>query len=444
MLSRWRLQDAAARETRPSTSGPTRAAGFQPAQKTCRLETGTTGYNHQMNTLILTERQTDECRLDDKDLEFLLTAHGSHLRIVPTRRRDIYRVTPTRLIGTIGAPATRLVIRPKLPLRSLFHLLDPETEVSLSEATANLTEGTEALDFLAWRLARLLGERLASGLHRGYAERSTQGPFLLGRLDLAAQMRDSPVRDRLHCLRDELTPDILCNQLPRATLECVLRCSLLPDRTVRELERVLPGLQGISPVELSPVGFLAAAGQAPAAYRSLLGLCRLLAEGLLSEGAGATVAGPTFLLDLGKVFESYVQRGVREAFAGNKVTVVEQGWSTANEPVPGQPDLLFCPDVTLWAGDEPWAVVDAKWKRLPPQGNITADVYQVLAYCAALGAGRAVLVYPARRDSSRTYRLSRTGLRLEEHSLRVTANPDGCRRSLRRLGRTLRRQESPP
>src|SRR5262249_49262788 len=76
----------------------------------------------------------------------------------------------------------------------------------------------------------------------------------------------------------------------------------------------------------------------------------------------------------------------------------------------------------------------------PPEGRLTGDIYQVLAYCAGLGTRRAVLVYPGRRDTCRTYRLPRTSFRVEVRTLHVTADAEACRRSLRRLGHHLRRE----
>ena len=81
-----------------------------------------------MRTITLTERHCTECRLSGQDVDFLLSAHGTHLRIVPTRRRSLFRVTPTRFVGVIAAPGCRLLILPKVPLPALFHLLDPESD----------------------------------------------------------------------------------------------------------------------------------------------------------------------------------------------------------------------------------------------------------------------------------------------------------------------------
>ena len=394
-----------------------------------------------MQTLLLTERRCAEHTLSGADLDFLLAEHAHHLRIVPTRRPSVYRLTPTRYVGLLVAPGCRLVIRPKIPLRSLYHLLDPAAVPPAVTAVTPEDVSAALVDFLALRLAALLGERLAAGLHRSYVEQEGEGRFLRGRLDVAAQLRETAARpDHFHCRRDEFTLDVPCNRIPRAALELLLGSPLLGAAARAALERALPGLEGVSSVPLTEQLCGREVERAPAPYRPLLELCRLLADSFHPTPgvrAGST-PGPTFLLDLERVFERHVSRGVVEAIAGSgRFSVSEQLAQTFSSDESGQPGLLMRPDLTVFEGSEPRAVIDAKWKRLPPHGKVTADLYQLLAYCTALGAGRGVLVYPGRSDRCRTYRLARTGVRIEVRTLRITAGPAGCRRSLRRLGRAF-------
>jgi hypothetical protein len=83
-------------------------------------------------------------------------------------------------------------------------------------------------------------------------------------------------------------------------------------------------------------------------------------------------------------------------------------------------------------------VLDAKWKRLPAGRLVTADVYQVLAYCAALGVRRAVLVYPGRRDRAWHYDLGEAPTRLTVRTLCVTGDRARLDLAVRRLLRALR------
>src|SRR5689334_13724119 len=107
-------------------------------------------------TIFLRERVPRECRLSRADVDLLLADHRPHVEVVPTHQRDRYRLTPTGHVGTIVLPTRRLVIRPKVPLVNLFHLLDPTIAPPVIDDRAETVIGTEALDFLAGRLAALL------------------------------------------------------------------------------------------------------------------------------------------------------------------------------------------------------------------------------------------------------------------------------------------------
>ena len=275
-------------------------------------------------TLRLTERTTTECRLDPDDVDFLLAAHRPHLRLLPTRQRDHYRLTPTGHVGTIVAPNCRLLIAPKIPLKNLFYLLDA-ADVSAVEDRTTAVRGDELLDLLAAHLARLLAERATAGLHRGYVERAAVGPFLQGALDIAAQMRDAHARkDRVHSRHDDFTLDVPCNQVPKATAELVLRCPLLAEDVRAALRRSLTAFAEVSDVLLGPDGFAAAThDRLTEAYRPLLELCRLLAESLHPGDSAGTSACTAFLLDMERVFEGYCTRHCVESWSS------ETGWSVS-------------------------------------------------------------------------------------------------------------------
>ena len=224
-----------------------------------------------------------------------------------------------------------------------------------------------------------------------------------------------------------------CNRAPRATAERLLASALLGERVRDALRRRLRGFDEVQSGSPTPDLFAAAAADRQAeGYGPLLDLCRLLADALGPTDAAGSTACPAFLLDMERVFERHVTRGVLEAFAG------EEGWTTAaqqtHEVAPG---LEMRPDVTAHRDGRPALVVDAKWKR-PAGAPSPADLYQMLAYCTALGVGRAVLVYPGRRDRMRTYALRNAPIRVEMRTLRVVGDGAECRRSLKRLGRGLR------
>jgi 5-methylcytosine-specific restriction enzyme subunit McrC len=393
-------------------------------------------------TVLLTERVPRVCTLAPADVDFLLAHHRARLDLTPTERRHRYRLTPAGVVGVLVAPTRRLVIRPKVPLRNLFLMLDPLAPAPAEADAVDPVRGTEALDFLAGQVALRLAEHARAGLPRAYAERADEGPYLLGALDLPAQLREAPARkDRLHCRHDDFTADVPLNQVPAAVARALL-ASPLPGEPVRAaLRSVLPAFDGVRPVPLTP-DLLArvAPERVPPEHAPLLDLCRLLADSLVPGAEAGAVPAPAFLLDLESVFERHVTRGVADAFAGVPgVLVAPQRSVNVNSPAPGQPDVTMRPDVTVDSGGAPALVVDAKWKRLRPDALHTDDLYQVLAYCTALGARRGVLVYPGTRDRAWDYDFPHTPVRLTVRTLNVAGPRDSCARSLRRLGRDLRR-----
>lgn len=380
-------------------------------------------------TIVLTERVPVECPLKQRDVDVLRAGHRAHVRLAPADRRGSYRLVNTGHVGTIVAPGCRLVLRPKLPLRNLFHLLDPAANVEVFADRAAPQTGTEALDFLANRLAFLLEERSAAGLHRAYVECADAGPYLQGRLDVAAQLRDGAVRQRVHRRYDDLTDNVPCNQIPRTVAELLLRSPLLGSAARSALRRALAPFALVSDVTLGETAFAAAErDRLTEAYRPLLGLCRLLASSLAPGGAAGATDCPAFLLDMERVFEDYVTRGVVAACGARGLDVAAQQTFAASSA-----GLPMRPDVVVTRRGEPTLVLDVKWKR----AAAADDLYQVIAYATALGVRRTLLVYPGRRDHAATYLLARAPLSVEVQTLRVVGAPAACARSLRRLGRAV-------
>jgi 5-methylcytosine-specific restriction enzyme subunit McrC len=383
-------------------------------------------------TILLTERKPRRVHLTPADVVFLQKSHHGRIDLAPTGQRGVFCLTPRGCAGVIVAPTRRLIIHPKIPLRSLFFLLDPDDPASAAPDEVTPAPDLEILDFLVSRLARLLAERGAAGLRRGYRERAEEGPFLHGRIDVTAQLREGVVRkDRLHSVRDDFTADVPCNQAPKATAERLLASSLLGGRVRDALLQSLRGFEAVTTAPLTPDVFaVAEADRLAEGYRPLLDLCRLLADALgPSEVAGAMLC-PAFLLDMERVFERYVTRGIAEAFA--------DGWTAATQQTHVvAPSVEMRPDLTVCRDGRPIMVVDAKWKR-PAGAPSPADLYQMLAYCTALGVSRAVLVYPGRRDSVCVFSLHHAPVCVEMRTLRVVGEPARCLGSLKRLGQSLR------
>jgi 5-methylcytosine-specific restriction enzyme subunit McrC len=394
-------------------------------------------------THVLTERVAAVCPLSARDVEYLCDRHRTHVAVVPTGDRGRFRVTPAGYVGTILAPDSRLVLRPKIALDDLYALLDPSADVPPAVDRAG-PDGDGALDFLAARLVRLVNERVAAGLHRGYAERRDDSPVLRGRLDVSRQLRTTRGRPvRFHSLQDDLTADVPENCVPKEALRLLLGAPLLGPSLRPPIQACLTAFAEVSPLDPSArrdphLG----THRPPAEYGPLLDLCRLLLDAFAPGTVDDGPACPTFLLNMDRVFEGYVTRGVTAAFDDPAAVAVQRSFRIDRAGSRSE-ELLVRPDVTVLRDGVPIAVVDAKWKSPRRSARAGDDFYQMLGYCTALGVRRAVLVYPGSTDLVRRVRLARSPVVVEVRRLRVRGPRVESLRSLQRLGAAVARVRPP-
>ncbi|MFO0845730.1 MAG: hypothetical protein U0797_25655 [Gemmataceae bacterium] len=367
-----------------------------------------------MSTLRLRERRPRLCRLAPDEVRHLLEHHRAHLDLAPTADRHTWRVTPAGVAGVVLTPRRRVVIEAKIPVANLLYPFDRESGA--------VRPSGDLLDALADQLARRMLERAAAGLHRGYHERSHQGPYLAGRLDLAEQLRRPPGRDtQLHSRLDDFTADVPCNQVPKALAARLAASPLLGDEVRARLRQAWAAFEPVSDVEL-PAEALARE-PVPPGYQPLIDLCLVL-----TSVAGSSAAGPTALLvSLERWFERYVTRAAEEAFG--PAVQAQRVYHV------GEPAVTVRPDVTLERDQRVRLVIDAKWKRPDEAGPDSDDLYQVLAYAGLLGAADAVLAYPG-RGPTRTLTFERLPTRVHLCRVSVTGPPTRFARWLQTLGST--------
>jgi 5-methylcytosine-specific restriction endonuclease McrBC regulatory subunit McrC len=394
----------------------------------------------QSRQLNLIERRPRRCRLPPDEVDFLRTQFPNVLDLAPTTERHVWEITPGGVAGVLLTPWRRIVISPKMPICNFLLLLDPHTnELSRPDRTQPV-DGREIIDLLASLLVRHINERLAIGLHRGYREQDTQGPFLLGQLDVVAQMAGqiSGRRDQFYCRQDDFTIDLPCNQLPRTVAEMLAGSPFVGDTVRAQLRQALAGFTGVSELPGAPI--ILQDRSLPAGYGPLIQLCALLAEMQAPGQVTGTAPVPALLVSMERLFEQYLTRTVQEAFAHSSPEVVveaQEALGVGPPPITGQPSFTIRPDVLVRRRrGQVSLIIDAKWKRLPTDSLITPDIYQVLTYGALTGAQMVMLVYPGRRAWEYTF--DHTPLRLHVRALDVAGPLDRCHRARKRFMRRVR------
>jgi len=133
----------------------------------------------------------------------------------------------------------------------------------------------------------------------------------------------------------------------------------------------------------------------------------VLAGRSIEQPAGPVVASG-FLFDLNKVFEDWLTAALRAALAPYG------GLLRAQRPVHLDVDrqIDMKPDIVWERGGRMVAVVDAKYKALRPAEYPHADLYQMLAYCTALGLPAGHLVYAKGEAAPTDHVIRRSGVRV--------------------------------
>lgn len=101
------------------------------------------------------------------------------------------------------------------------------------------------------------------------------------------------------------------------------------------------------------------------------------------------------------IFEDFVTVALKEALCavGGRSQLQYQSHLDDGERVPIRPDFVWLDR------DVPRLVADSKYKAEKPSGFPKADLYQMLAHCAALGLEEGHIVYAKGNEQPRAYRV---------------------------------------
>jgi 5-methylcytosine-specific restriction enzyme subunit McrC len=162
-----------------------------------------------------------------------------------------------------------------------------------------------------------------------------------------------------------------------------------------------------------------------------------LAELILQASSVEYCLGPVrssgFLLDMAQVFEDFVCVALREALAvhGGEARLQASHFLDRHERVRMKPDLIWRRHGAVRA------VVDAKYKAEKPSGFPDADLYQMLAYCTALGLSRGHLVYAQGNEEARRHVVRNADVEIVCHALDLAVASADLLAQIRSLAASL-------
>lgn len=305
-----------------------------------------------------------------------------------------------------------------IPIRNLYYLFC-YAWARFPEGGASVEVGVDDCPDLPNLFARVLinstNRLLRRGLDRGYREfieetRAPRGRMLLGEIIKRQSLR----RGAVVCAFDELTPDVLHNQIIKATALGLAKARGLTAEHCHELRLIGQRMEGVQDLRLTADCFRRVQlSRNTSQYRPLLKLCELVHQALMPEEKGESALFAEILSDevkMSTVFEEFLRNFYaheQQAFSVRAEAWPWDGYSLESGGDGFLPQMMT--DITLRSRSRT-IVMDAKFYKSAlvawngAQKVRSGHLYQLLAYMehAALRAPHlpcdGALIYPAVGD----------------------------------------------
>lgn len=281
-----------------------------------------------------------------------------------------------------------------IPIRNLYYLFCyawerfPEGE----QVDAGVDECPDVLNLFGRLLVNGLNRLLRRGLDRGYRPfveetRAPRGRMVLDEIIKTQSLR----RGAVICAYDELTVDVLHNQLLKGTALQLAGAAGVERKLAHELRLAAKRMEGVSAIRpTAPMFSRVQLSRNTGQYAPLLRLCEILVRKRMPDQEGsetrfASIVGDEVLMST--VFEEFLRNFYRIEQTRFRSVAAEtlkwDGYAVTEVSRPHLPNMIT--DITL-RSSERVVVVDAKFHKDVLTSGYGADkaksanLYQMLAY----------------------------------------------------------------
>ncbi len=308
---------------------------------------------------------------------------NTELLVYPEKQ---WRLTAAGTVGALVLDDVTILIRPKIPLANLFHLLDIAYDLPINYLPDLASSQTiqDFYDRLAARLAELVLVRVRQGLFRSYSERDAQLPYVRGRLrvrELKLAQTKVPVR------YEEFSADVPHNQMLLAALYHISRTGLCREETQAQVRKAFQTLRGTVSLQRYMGRERLEYSRLNGDYRPMHALCRFFLTQTAPLHNSGQQDNPPFLIEMSALFEQFVANWLRDHLP-NAYALTVQERTFAGNAVHVAIDLV----ISERESGDVWAVLDTKWKA--PSQPANSDIYQISFYANSRQSPRAILIYP--------------------------------------------------
>lgn len=323
-------------------------------------------------------------------------------------------------VGVARVADMTVRISPKLPIGRIFFLLGFGRRFEWRDDLVQYDTAADLVHVLADAFVRQADRALGRGVIQGYVERDDELAVVRGRMRYREQItrrfgQITPLLVRY----DDFTIDIAENQLVRAAAKLLRTVPGLDPVVARGLRAIMQRLDDVT--DLVPGQPLPTwqSTRRNAHYETVLWFASMVLRYQSVDLPAGEVQINGFIVDMAKVFEDFVTRAFTDSLERIDGRVRAQDAQTLD--VGGL--VRMNPDLVWYRGGGPLAVIDAKYKVEKVAGYPNADLYQMLAYCTALGLPVGHLVYAKGNEAEQQIVVRGSGVQLHAHALDLELMP---------------------
>lgn len=348
-----------------------------------------------------------------------------------------------RKVGSVRLGSLQINIRPKVAelQRILFFIGYNSNPAIWRDEFVRLGQADGLYPAVAESFVRLVNKALERGVMRGYIPASESISVIRGRIRFQEQItrnygRPVPIAVEY----DDYSMDVAEN---RTLLLATLRLLGLPDIGIearRQLTRIRAILDSITVVSKRNARPKITFTKLNMRYHDALRLSAVILDNSSFDQKAGPLAVSGFLFDMWKVYEDFVTGAMSMAMMrhGGKPKVQVDHYMDAASTIRFIPDLVWYDD-----SGRPIAVVDAKYKVEKLKGYPESDLYQMLAYCSALGIKEGHLVYAKGNGPVSVHVIRSCGIVIHCHSLDLALAPNQLLAEIDSLAAAILRKPSP-
>ena len=274
-------------------------------------------------------------------------------------------------------------------IRNVYYMLAYALRALHQREYADLAaeEFANVHDLFAAILSKGLSRQLKQGLYREYVTESGELPVLRGKLDVMGTASARMARRQLvSCEFDEFSEDNEVNCIIRSACITLARHGRVDERRRMELMAHVRTLARIGDVDLREAHWGSVRlNRANRSYRLMLGVCELLARGLLQSESDGSMRLADYLGDeqMCRLYERFVLEYYRQEHSELSVSAAQVPWAL-DDGCDGMLPVMQT-DITLRRGQHT-LIIDAKFYAHNTQGHFgvhtvhSANLYQIFTY----------------------------------------------------------------